>query len=121
MVDDEVQCRIGVAKLSQRMQQGRHPRIARVNRCGTEPSVSAQASHVWAKFHRGWKMNERAPRTPPPRFLWLRLAHRRCQCTGTVTDIVSRVTRVTVSLFSHCQWGVAQEQPVQARGAISLV
>ena len=120
MVDDEVQCRIGVAKLSQRMQQGRHPRIARVNRCGTEPSVSAQASHVWAKFHRGWKMNERAAGTPP-RFLWLRLAHRRCQCTGTVTDIVSRVTRVTVSLFSHCQWGVAQEQPVQARGAISLV
>ena len=53
MVDDEVQCRIGVTKLSQRMQQGRNPRIARVNRCGTEPSVSAQPSHVWAKFHRG--------------------------------------------------------------------
>ena len=42
MVDDEVQCRIGVAKLPQRTQQGRHPWIARVNRCGTEPSVSAQ-------------------------------------------------------------------------------
>lgn len=55
MVDDEVQCRIGVTKLSQRMQQGRNPRIARVNRCGTEPSVSAQPSHVWAKFHRGVK------------------------------------------------------------------
>ena len=47
MVDDEAQCRICVAKLSQRMQQGRHSRIARVNRCGTEPSVLAQ--HVCAR------------------------------------------------------------------------
>ena len=98
MVDDEVQCRIGVAKLSQRMQQGRHPRIARVNRCGTEPSVSAQPSHVWAKFHRGvLKLRCRCGHRIPVAQACSQALCAGTLCRGCVAPADDRVTCVSVN------------------------